>query len=281
MHRVTNGTRDFYEKSYASDRRRDGYRGLRFTKMWYRAALEYCIPHLALNGIRVLEVGCGYGLLGTHLSQLGAKFIGVDIALSAVSQFPKSSQVAAYPIVADATVLPFRNASFDLVFCMEVLEHTADPNPLLDECFRVIRPRGHLIFSCPNYFSLIILPKLLAELGIPYFRRFVGRQFIDRWTTSFELRRLLRQRGAIVLQRAVRLHPPFFEQFDYRLSETNPLRRINDWIFSVEDRWGDRFPLNYCGQHTLCMVQSGDTDSATEPDGVARRQDLESGRTYE
>jgi glycosyltransferase involved in cell wall biosynthesis/SAM-dependent methyltransferase len=254
---ITKGTRSFYEKSYATDRRRDAYRGLRFTKMWYRAALEFCAPRVTLRGSRVLEVGCGYGLLGTRLSQLGARFIGVDIALSAVSQFPKSSEAGCYPVVADATVLPFPDASFDLIFCMEVLEHTADPNPLLDECFRVVRPGGHLVFSCPNYFSFMFFPKLLAELGVPYFRQFVGRQFIDRWTTSFELQHLLARRGIVILQRAVRLHPPFFEKLDYRLSEGNPLRRINDWIFAAESRWGDSFPLNYLGQHTLCMVQAG------------------------
>jgi glycosyltransferase involved in cell wall biosynthesis/2-polyprenyl-3-methyl-5-hydroxy-6-metoxy-1,4-benzoquinol methylase len=254
--RIGNGTKKFYEKSYATDRRRDAYQGLRFTKMWYRAALQYCIPLLRVPGSRVLEVGCGYGLLGTYLSQLGARFIGVDIALSALNQFPKSSDLFCYPVVADALGLPFADASFDVVFCMEVLEHTQDPHRLLDECFRVVRPDGHLVFSCPNYFSSIFIPKLLAELGMPYFREFVGRQFIDRWTTSFELRRLLSSRGIVELQRAVRLHPPFFEKIDYRLSEKNPLRRINDWIFAAESRWGDSFPLNYVGQHTLCMVQA-------------------------
>jgi len=269
--RIGNKTKRFYEKSYATDRRRDAYRGLRFTKMWYRAALEYCIPRLRVPGSRVLEVGCGYGLLGTYLSQLGARFIGVDIALSALSQFPKSTEGYCHPVVADATGLPFADASFDLVFCMEVLEHTLDPDALLDECFRVVRPGGHLVFSCPNYFSLVFIPKLFAELGIPYFREFIGRQFIDRWTTSFELRRLLASRGVVELQRAVRLHPPFFEKVDYRLSDKNPLRRINDWIFAAESRWGDSFPLNYMGQHTLCMVQAGGGrgDSSKFPRGHA------------
>jgi len=269
--RIGNKTKRFYEKSYATDRRRDAYRGLRFTKMWYRAALQYCIPRLRVPGSRVLEVGCGYGLLGTYLSQLGARVIGVDIALSALSQFPKSTEGYCHPVVADATGLPFADASFDLVFCMVVLEHTLDPDALLDECFRVVRPGGHLVFSCPNYFSLVFIPKLFAELGIPYFREFIGRQFIDRWTTSFELRRLLASRGVVELQRAVRLHPPFFEKVDYRLSDKNPLRRINDWIFAAESRWGDSFPLNYMGQHTLCMVQAGGGrgDSSKFPRGHA------------
>ena len=110
---------------------------------------------------------------------------------------------------------------------------------------------------------------------MPYFREFVGRQFIDRWTTSFELRRMLSSHGIVELQRAVRLHPPFFEKIDYRLSEKNPLRRINDWIFAAESRWGDSFPVNYIGQHTLCMVQArGGSNERCEVLDEARTSNL-------
>jgi len=255
-HEATEGTREFYERSYSTDRRKDRLRGSRFTKVWYRAALEHCLPQLKITGSRVLEVGCGFGLLGSSLAELGAQFIGVDIALSAVSQFPRSPGVRCYPAVADGRFLPFSDAAFDVLFCMEVLEHAPDPEPLVDECFRVVRPGGHLVFSCPNYFSLLIVPKLLAELGWPFFRRYVGRQLIDRLTTSFSLRRLLTRRGNVLLQRAVRLHPPFFEELDNRLADGHPLRRINDWVFAIERRWGHHAPVCYLGQHTLIMVQA-------------------------
>ncbi len=249
--------RKFYEQSYSSDRRRDELCSSRFTKMWYQAVFEHCLPRLPLRGSRVLEVGCGFGLLGTHLSQLDAEYIGVDIALSAVAQFPRLRGTRCYPAVADARLLPFRSASFDILFCLEVVEHVPDPNPLLDECFRVVRPGGYLIFSCPNYCNLYIVPKLLAELGAPFFHRYMRRQVIDRITTAFSLRRLLARRGVVLLQRGIRLHPPLFDQLDYRLRPSNPLRRINVWISAAEELWGDRPPLNYLGLHTLCVVRHG------------------------
>ncbi len=108
--------RKFYEQSYSSDRRRDELWSSRFTKMWYQAVFEHCLPRLPLRGSRVLEVGCGFGLLGTHLSQLDAEYIRVDIALSAVAQFPRLRGTRCYPAVADARLLPFRRASFDNIF---------------------------------------------------------------------------------------------------------------------------------------------------------------------
>jgi 2-polyprenyl-3-methyl-5-hydroxy-6-metoxy-1,4-benzoquinol methylase len=254
--RGTHAVKEFYEQKYSGD-----WHGLeigesRFTKMWYRAFVQHCVPHLTLAGSRVLEVGCGAGLLGEYFSQQGARFFGVDLALSAVSQFSQSSPIRCFPVVADATLLPFPTGSFDLLLCMEVLEHTLEPGALLDECFRVVRPSGYLVFSTPNSLSLTFFPKMLGDLGVPFFRRYVGRQIIDKWMTSFQLRRLLALRGEVKLQRAVRLHPPFFEQLDFRLSQTNPLRRVNDFVFGLENRSGHRFPLNCVGQHTLCLVQA-------------------------
>jgi 2-polyprenyl-3-methyl-5-hydroxy-6-metoxy-1,4-benzoquinol methylase len=248
--------KEFYEQKYSG-----AWHGLqmgesRFTKMWYRAFVQHCVPHLCLSGSRVLEVGCGGGLLCEYFSERGAIFFGVDLALNAVSQFPRKSRILCFPVVADATRLPFQTGSFDLLLCMEVLEHTLEPPILLDECFRVVRPGGYLVFSTPNRFSLTFFLKMLGDVGVRFFRRYVGRQIVDNWMTSFQLRRLLALRGELKLQRAIRLHPPFFEQLDLRLSERNPLRRVNDLVFGVENRWGDRFPLNCVGQHTLCLVQA-------------------------
>jgi hypothetical protein len=81
-------------------------------------------------------------------------------------------------------------------------------------------------------------------------------QIIDRTTTAFGLRSVLARHGRVLLQRGVRLHPPLFEQLDYRLSPDNPALRINDLIFWLERRWGDRPPWNYMGLHTLILAEA-------------------------
>ena len=257
--------RNYYEQVYKTQpwRQReddvDNPQGARFSKMWYRAILDYILPRLNLSGKRVLEVGCGNGFLVPYLCRQGAQVVGIDVALSAIAQYPLSDRIQCCAAVADGQQLPFLDRVVDIVICCEVLEHLADPNPLLDECFRVIRPSGYLVFSSPNYSNLFLPLKLLADLGVPSVGRYMRRQIVDRTTTAFELRRLLGRRGIVLLHRCVRLHPPLFEQIDYRFGNRNPLRRVNDWIFAIEKRWGHRRPLRYLGLHSVCLVRaSGD-----------------------
>jgi L-malate glycosyltransferase len=254
-------TRDFYEQAYKTEpwrQRGDDSedRGARFSKVWYRAFLNYILPLLNVDGRRVLEVGCGNGFLAPFLCGKGAKVVGVDVALSAVAQFPGSQDGQSVAAVADGQCLPFPDHAFDVIICCEVLEHLSDPSSLLDECFRVVSPRGYLVFSSPNYTNLFLFLKLLADLGVPSARRYMRSQLIDRTTTAFELRRLVGCRGAIILQRGIRLHPPLFEQIDYRFGDSNPLRRVNDWIFAIEKRWASRAPFRYLGLHSICLIQA-------------------------
>ena len=258
---IDSATRKFYQRAYTTEAWRrqpekDGnVPGWRFTKMWYRAFLDHVMPRMKLQGNRVLEVGCGNGYLAPHLCRAGAQVVGVDVALNAVRQFPRVDGAGCWAAVADGKLLPFPDSSFDVLICMEVLEHVPDPRPLLDECIRVTKPGGQLVFSCPNYCNLFIIPKLLANLGWPAFRRYLRHQIVDRTTTAFALRRQLARCGEVVLQRGVRLHPPLFEELDYRLSETNPLLKLNDFIFRLEARWGARPPLNCLGLHTIILVE--------------------------
>src|SRR6185312_11272183 len=62
--------------------------GARFTKMWYRAVRQNVLPRLQLQGRRVLEIGCGYGWLAPYLTAGGADYVGLDLAESALRQFP-------------------------------------------------------------------------------------------------------------------------------------------------------------------------------------------------
>jgi glycosyltransferase involved in cell wall biosynthesis/2-polyprenyl-3-methyl-5-hydroxy-6-metoxy-1,4-benzoquinol methylase len=287
-------TRAFYELAYA---KQDWARppvnqslpGDRFTKMWYRAFVDHVLPITSWRGAAVLEVGCGYGYLAPLLCRLGATYVGTDISLNAVRQVPGVEGSSA--LVADGYRLPFPSAIFDRLVCMEVLEHVPDPNNLLDECVRVVRPGGILVISCPSYLNLFLIPKVLADLGVPTARRYMRRQLIDRTTTAVSVRRLLSRHGTVRLQRAVRLHPPLLEQFDYRWPDNQLLCGLNDLLFAAEWRWGSRPPLNYLGLHTLFVVEiqpqavdaegrisrSGDLNErmdATTPWGIPRYQQV-------
>lgn len=244
----TSPDRAFYESAYASDWRAGETYATRFTKMWYRSFLTYILPTIPLEpGSRVLEVGSGYGYLAPFVSGLGAHYIGVDLAASAVAQIPAVR--GCHGLVGNGCELPFGDKQFDVVICMEVIEHLRNPRQLVSECRRVASPGASLVFSCPNYINLFMPFKLLADFGVRWFRTYMVRQPVDRTTTAVHLRHLLKAPGIQVYsQRAVRLAPPLFERLDARFPY------VNDWIFKVEGRFGNRFPFKWLGLHTICVA---------------------------
>lgn len=90
-------------------------------------------------GGRLLDAGAGRCAYRFLLEPSCSEYVACDID-------PKSGEVVA----GDLQDLPFPDASFDTVFCSQVLEHIPDPARALSECFRVLRPGGHLIGSVPH-----------------------------------------------------------------------------------------------------------------------------------
>ncbi|MGN6594058.1 MAG: glycosyltransferase [Terriglobales bacterium] len=228
--------------------------GARFTKMWYRAVLQNVLPRLPLRGQRVLEIGCGYGWLAPHLSAGGAAYVGLDLAESALRQFPRELP-ACLPVRADACRLPFANGSFDLIFCLEVLEHIPERRALLREICRVAAPRAVVVLTSPSYCNLFLPLKLLADCGWGWCRRYLTRQPVDHTQFAFRLRTLLAEYADVIEQRAIRLHPPLFERLEYRFGPGRGPARINDWLFRFEQRWAGSFPWRHLGLHTCFLLR--------------------------
>jgi SAM-dependent methyltransferase len=246
--------RAFYERAYTTERwSRGEAHEPRFAKVWYRALVDHVLPLLPLAGARVLEVGAGFGYLVPHLEPRVGGYVGLDLAHSAVRQIGGNGARRAHGLVADGAVLPFPDRCFDVVLCLEVVEHVAEPPRLVEECFRVVKPGGHVVFSSPNYVNLFLVPKLLADLGLGAARRYMNTQPTDRTNTARGLRRLLARHGRVVLQRGVRVHPPLFERLDGRLRGS--VGRLNDWLWRAEARWGDRAPLRWLGLHTIVLAR--------------------------
>jgi SAM-dependent methyltransferase len=109
----------------------------------YRFAAQF------VKGKDVLDVASGEGYGLAALGQAGAKSaIGVDISPEACRHANRKYGVDARQ--GDATKLPLSNDSIDLLVSFETIEHIQDPALFLDECARVMRPRGRIIVSTPN-----------------------------------------------------------------------------------------------------------------------------------
>ncbi len=256
---VSTVVRNFYETAYQQPRWQPQAQptapGSRFTKMWYRAVERHVLPRLDLAGRRVLEVGCGFGWLAPLLDAAGARYVGVELAESALRQFPRNL-AASTPVLADACHLPFRRACFDVILCLEVLEHIPHQQALLAEIFRVAAPGATVVLTTPSYSNFYLPLKLLADAGSRACRRYLTHQPIDHLQFAFGLRSQFARYGQIIEQRAIRLHPPFCERLDARFGPGRGPARLNDWLFDLERCRGASFPWRYFGLHTCFVLRA-------------------------
>jgi len=184
----------------------------------------------------VLELGCGAGRWGLSLRRRGAHIVGLDQSREQLRRARRLAvrRRARFPLVrANAERIPFRDGSFDLVFCDWGAMTFADPRRTVPECARVLRPGGHLVFSTGSWLGLVgwdpARDRLTRTLRSPYFGP------IDRW-----------------VGRMVEYRPGPGEWIDLfvengfvveRMSETRPPAGARTTYMSREDvRWARSWP---------------------------------------
>jgi SAM-dependent methyltransferase len=142
------------------------------------------------RGRRVLEVGCGAGVDLARFAKGGAGVTGVDLTESAVAlaraNFEQQGLDGQFQ-VADGERLPFPDDSFDLVYAHGVVQYTADPQRLVDECRRVLKPGGEAVFQVYNRISWLNALSKLMKVGLEHQDAPVLMKF-----SVAEFRRLLR-----------------------------------------------------------------------------------------
>lgn len=101
------------------------------------------------KGRRILDVGCGSGRIHPFLADRFTEICGVDYAGPALDAAAKRGTTVATADLNQGR-LPYEDAHFDAVVCLEVVEHLLDPRVVLREVRRVLRPGGRLVLSTPN-----------------------------------------------------------------------------------------------------------------------------------
>jgi 2-polyprenyl-6-hydroxyphenyl methylase/3-demethylubiquinone-9 3-methyltransferase len=124
--------------------------------------------HLAPVGLRVLDVGCGGGLLAEEFARLGCAVLGVDPSKESIATARRHAArqgLAIHYQCATGEALPFADQSFDTVYCCDVLEHVTDLGRVIAETARVLRPGGVYLYDTINrtFRSRLIVTKLLQE----------------------------------------------------------------------------------------------------------------------
>jgi 2-polyprenyl-6-hydroxyphenyl methylase/3-demethylubiquinone-9 3-methyltransferase len=146
-----------------------------------------------LSGKTVLDVGCGGGILSEALAGAGATVTGIDLADKSLSvaklHLLESGKQVEYRKVAVEVLAEERPASYDVVTCMEMLEHVPDPAAVVAACAKLVKPNGHVFFSTLNrnpksYLFAIIGAEYVLNLlprGTHDYAKFIKPSELAQW----------------------------------------------------------------------------------------------------
>ena len=155
-----------------------------------------------LAGRRVLDVGCGGGILSEAMARLGARVTGIDLSEKplrvAQLHLHESGLEIRYEEKSAEEYADLFPAAFDVVTCMELLEHVPDPASTVAACARLAKPGGRVFFSTLNrnpksYLFAVIGAEYLLKLlpkGTHDYARFIKPSELARWCREAGLRPL-------------------------------------------------------------------------------------------
>lgn len=161
--------------------------------------LDYIDGHAAISGKKVLDVGCGGGILAESMARRGAEVMGIDMGeaplqVANLHKMESGVEVEYRRTTAEALAAEVAG-SFDVVTCMEMLEHVPDPGSVIAACARLVKPGGKVFFSTINrnpksyLFAIVGAEYLLRMLpkGTHDFAKFIRPSELEGWVRTAEL----------------------------------------------------------------------------------------------
>ena len=161
--------------------------------------LDWIDSHAIIAGKKVLDIGCGGGILSESMAVKGAEVTGIDLSSNALAvarlHLMESGNSVEYLEVSAEQLAEQSPASFDVVSCMEMLEHVPNPASTIAACAALVKPGGHVFFSTINRNAKAYL---LAVIGAEYvlkmlpkgthdYAKFIKPSELTRWSKSVGL----------------------------------------------------------------------------------------------
>ncbi len=161
------------------------------------AFIEQCAGGLA--GKKVLDIGCGGGILSESMAAKGAQVTGIDMSsaplnVAKLHLFESNLQVDYQQITAEQLAAQ-QSQQFDIVTCMEMLEHVPSPESVVKACQQLVKPEGHVFFSTINrnlkaYVFAIVGAEYVLQLlpkGTHDYAKFIRPMELERWARQANL----------------------------------------------------------------------------------------------
>lgn len=162
---------------------------------------NYINERAQVNNKKVIDVGCGGGILSEALAQQGALVTGIDMGeapLAVAKLHLKESQLTIDYVRSTAEdMAKERAAHYDVVCCLEMLEHVPDPASVVKSCYELVKPGGHVFFSTINR---NLKSYALAIIGAEYILNLLprGTHDYDKLIKPSELSKAARDAGLVV-----------------------------------------------------------------------------------
>jgi len=223
---------DDFSDTYEQGRNR-GYH-----RMIDQLELELVAPYA--RGARVLELGCGTGLILARVAEIAKRAVGIDLS-EGMAQHARNRGLDVR--IGDLCELPFEDEQFDVTYGFKVLAHVPDIDAALREAARVTRPGGHLLLEFYNPWSLRYLAKRVAGPK-PVGEGRTEAEIPTRWDSAHAIRRQLPPEVELIEFRGIRVLTPFAAAHAIpgvayllrraeRLSVRSPLRYFGGFLVAV------------------------------------------------
>lgn len=159
--------------------------------------LGYITRAITLKGKSVLDIGCGGGLLSEAMALAGADVTGVDLSEASINVAKRHQQNLNidYYVSSVENFAKISDKKFDIITCMELLEHVPDPESLLQAAAKLLKPEGHLFLATINrsafsYLTAVLAVEYLFKLlpkGTHDYAKFIRPSELCAWlrTTGF------------------------------------------------------------------------------------------------
>ena len=155
--------------------------------------LDWIRQHVDLSGAAVVDIGCGGGILAESMALANATVTGIDMAEAALAvarlhQHESQAEVD-YRLMTAEELATEEPESFDVITCLEMLEHVPDPSKVIESCAELVKPGGHVFFSTinrnPKSFAFAIVGAeyvlRLLPAGTHEYEKFIKPSELDGW----------------------------------------------------------------------------------------------------